>query len=136
MLPVLAVARAQVPDAGERAGRNRRRQRTGEDEARRDAPHKIIQCGTAGNIAPHYAETIGKRALDDGPAMAEPLAFGNSAAARAIEPNGMDLIKVGHGAVRVRQIAEFRERQPTAPSTSWSVDLGSPHGFDIIRSSE
>ena len=78
----LGLALLQVADRGQRAGRQRRRQRGREDEAGRVAAQEIDQRGRAGDIAAHHAERLGQRALDHRRPVRDAVALGDAAAAR------------------------------------------------------
>ena len=88
-----------------------RRQRGGEDEARGGAAQRIDQRGRAGDIAAHGAEGLAERALDDGQAVAStPSRSAMPPPRGAVEPDGMDLVEIGHGAVALGQIADRGDR--------------------------
>ena len=61
------LARLEVPHAGERAGRDARRQGGREDEARREAADDSRPAPRrTGDVAAHHAEGLGERPLDHG----------------------------------------------------------------------
>ena len=107
-------AHLQMPDAGQRAGGDRRRQRGGEDEAGGKAADEIADRGRCRDIAADHAERLRQRAFDHGQAMAHALAVGDAAAVRAVETDAMHLVEIGHGVVGVRDVAEFRDRRDVA----------------------
>ena len=90
------------------------RQGRGEDEAGRKAAHEVAERGRGRDIAADDAEGLRQRAFDHGQPVAEALALGDAAAARAIEADGMNLVEIGHGAVRVRDVAELGDRRDVA----------------------
>src|SRR5205809_1795380 len=96
-----------MADAGERAGGDGRRQRGGKDEPRSVAAQKIDQRRRAGDIAADRAEGFAERPLDDGRAVHDPVALGNTAAARAVEAYRMHLVEVSHRAELVRDVAQL-----------------------------
>src|ERR1700722_878678 len=98
-----------MPNARQGGGSHRWRQRAREDEARREAPHKIAQRRAAGDITAHHAETFGESALNYRQTIAETFAFRDPATARAVEADRVYLVEISHGAVRIRSIAEFRD---------------------------
>jgi hypothetical protein len=79
-----------------------------EDEARRIGADRIDDLGLAGDIAAEAAERLGERAFEHVDAMHDAVAFGDAAAARAVHADRMDLIDIGHGAVLLGEIADFR----------------------------
>src|SRR5260370_11560619 len=96
--------------AGERTGRKDGRERCREDEARGAASDEIDQGGAAGDVTAHDAKRLTERSLNDGEAVHDAVALGNAAAARAVEPDGMNLIEIGHGAMAVGDVAELGDR--------------------------
>src|ERR1700721_3545776 len=104
----------KMPTACQGGGRDRWRQRAGEDEARSEASHKVTQRRAAGDVTAHHAETLGERTLDHGQTIAEAFAFCDPAAARAIEADRVHLVDICHGTVRVRATAESPNRTKAA----------------------
>ena len=107
-------ARLEVADAGERAGRHCRRQGRGEDEAGGEAAHEVAQRGRGRDVAADDAEGLCQRAFDHGQPVAQAFALGDAAAARAVEADGMDLVEIGHRAVRFGDVAELGDRRDVA----------------------
>ena len=110
-----SVARClEVADAGERAGDQHRRQRGGEDEARRIAADAVDDRRVGGDIAAHHAERLAQRALDDRHPVGDPVALRNAAAARAVHADRMDLVEIGQRAVAVGEVADRGDRGDVA----------------------
>ena len=80
----------------------------------RKAAHEIAQRGRARDIAADHAERLGQRALDHGEPVAQAFALGDAAAARAVEADRVHLVEIGHGAMRVGDVAKFRDRRDVA----------------------
>src|SRR5690348_1650557 len=115
LVPLAQLLRSlDVADAGDRAGADRGRQGGGEDEARSVATKEIDHRRRARDIAADEAESLGERALDDIDALADPVALGNAAAMRAIEPDRMYLIEIGHGTEALRHVADLADRRDVA----------------------
>ena len=76
----------QMPDRGGRRRADRRRQRGGEDEARRIGAHSVDQRTRAGDVAAETAERLGERALDHVDAARGAVALADAAAARPYMP--------------------------------------------------
>jgi len=104
----------QMTDAGQRPGRDRRWQRRGEYQVRREAANEIADCRGCRDIAADDAERLRKRALDHGQAMAQSVPVGDAAAPRTIETDAMNLISIGHGVVSLGDIAELLDRRDIA----------------------
>ena len=96
------------------AGRKRGRQRGREDEARREAAHVIAQGFGGRDIAAQHAVGFGERALDHCQPVAQAFALGDAAAARAIHADRMHFVEIGHGAIRVRHVAQFGDGRDVA----------------------
>src|SRR5215469_12911496 len=96
--------------AGERTGGDRRRQRTGKDEAWRMASNKIHERSRCSNIAADKPESLCERALYDGQSIGQPVSFGYSATPRAVKPDGVNLVQIGHGAIPLRDVAQLGQR--------------------------
>src|SRR5690606_36951030 len=101
-------------DAGDGAGGDRRRQGGGEDEAGSEGAHEVAQGGGGGDVAAHDAEGLAKGALDDGETVHQPFAFGDAAAARPVQADGMDLVEIGHGAVALGDVDDLGDRRDVA----------------------
>ena len=104
----LPVRGLQVADRGGRGRADRRRQRGGEDEARRIGAHGVDDLGLAGDIAAEAAERLGQRAFEHVDAVHDAVALGDAAAARAVHADRMHLVDIGHGAVALGEIADLR----------------------------
>ena len=110
----LPVRGFQMADRGRGSRADRRRQRGGEDEARRVGADGIDHFGAAGDIAAEAAEGLGEGAFENIDAMHDAVAFGNAAAARAVHADRMNFIDIGHGAVALGEVADFGERRDVA----------------------
>src|SRR5262245_39323915 len=88
-----------VSDAGQGACGDRRRQRSREDETRRVGADRIADVALSGNVAAHDAEALRKCAVDDVNAVDDPVALGQTTAARPVEADRVHLVEVGESAV-------------------------------------
>ena len=109
-------ARLQVADAGDRAGGDGRRQRGGEDEARRIGADGVAEVREGGDVAAHDAEALGQRAVDDVDAMHDAVALGEAAAARPVEADRMHLVEIGERAVCFARGRRWRRSGAIWPS--------------------
>ena len=75
---------------------------------------KSISARGAGDVAADDAEGLAERALDQRDAVHQPALLGNAAAARAVEPDRMDLVEVGHRAVLLGDIEDLADRGDVA----------------------
>ena len=82
-----------------------RRQCRGKDEAGRKASHEVAERGRGRDVAADDAEGLRQRAFDHGEPVAQAFALGDAAAARPVETDSVYLVEVGHGAVRVSDVA-------------------------------
>ena len=103
-----------MADRGQRAGGDGRRQRGGEDEARRVGADRVAAGGARGDVAAHHAEGLGQRAVDDVDAVHDAVAFGDAAAARAVQADGMHLVEIGQRAVLLGEVADRVDRRDVA----------------------
>ena len=69
-------------------------------KARRVAANEIDESRRTRDIAAHHAERLGERPLDDRQAVHQPVALGDAAAMCAVKADSMDLVEIGHCAVR------------------------------------
>ena len=97
----------QVTDRGQRTCSKSRGQGGGEDKAGGMAANEVTERGRGGDITTHDAEGLAQRTLDDGQAIHQPFTLGDTATARAIHANRMDLVQIGHGIVLVGQITNL-----------------------------
>ena len=104
----------QMPHAGKRPGGDGGRQGRRKDKARGEAAHKIAQRGRRGDIAADDAEGLRQCPFDHRQPMTDAEAPGNPAAARAVEPDRMDLVEIGHGAKGLGRVAQFGNRRDVA----------------------
>ena len=109
-----ACERLQMADGCGGGGGDGRRQRRGEDEARRIGAHGIDHRAGAGDVAAERAERLGQRAFDDVDAVGQPFAFGDAAAARSVHADGMDLVDIGHGVVALGEVDDLPDRRDVA----------------------
>ncbi len=92
------------PTDGRRgAGRDRRRQRGGEDEARGIEADGVDQVGIAGDVASHHADGLAQRALDDVYLAHHAVALGHARAPRSIHADRVHFVDVGQGAIGLGQ---------------------------------
>src|SRR5258706_7860402 len=96
-----------MTDASDGTGSNRRRQRRRENEAGCEAADEVAKRSRSGDIPANDPESLCQGAFDDGQSVAQPLAFGDSAAVWAVKPDRMNFIEVGHGAISIGHIAEL-----------------------------
>ena len=68
---------------------------------------KINDCRGARDRTADCAERLAERALDHRRAVHDPVTFGSPAAARSVEPDGVNLVEIGHRAEAVGGIAQF-----------------------------
>ena len=106
--------RLEMLDGGGRRGADRRRQRGGEDEARRVGAHRVDQLGRAGDVAAEAAERLGQGTLDDINPMRRIVALGDAAAARAVHADRVHFVDIGHRVVFVGEIADRVDRRDVA----------------------
>ncbi len=104
----------EMRHAGRGTGGNGRRQRGGEDEARRIRPYGVSHLGACGDVAPHDAKGLAQRAVDDIDPAHQPVALGHPAAARPVHAHGMHLVEIGQRAEFVGQIADRADRAEIA----------------------
>src|SRR6185295_4808011 len=90
----LPVRGLEVTDRGGGGRADRRRQRGREDEARRVGADAVDDRGAAGDIAAEAAEGLGERAFEHVDAVHDAVALGDTAAARAVHADRMDLIDI------------------------------------------
>ena len=76
--------------------------------------NEVAHRRRAGDIAAHHTERLGQGALDHGEAVHQPLPLGDAAAARTVEPDGVDLVEIGHGAMLVGDVADLLDRRDIA----------------------
>src|SRR5215469_14948685 len=114
MAPAFGLALFQVPNAGERTGGECGRQRGRKDEPRRVAAQKIDERSRACDIAANHAKRLAERALDYRRAVHDPVALSDAAAPRAVEPDGMHLVEIGHRAKALSDVAQFADRSDVA----------------------
>ena len=76
-----------------------------ENKPRGVAAQKIDQRRRARDIAANHPKGLAEGALDQFRSVHDPVAFGNPAAAWAIEPDGMHLVEIGHRAIAVSDVA-------------------------------
>src|SRR5271157_4677873 len=96
-----------MPHAGKRACRNGGGQCAREDKPRRVASKKIDERSRRGDISANESERFGKSSLYDCHAVGKPIPFGDSAAMRAVEPDCMDFVEIGHSTVSLCDIAQL-----------------------------
>ncbi len=106
----LPVRGLEVADRGRCGRTDRGRQRRREDEARSVGADRVDDLGIAGDVAAEAAEGLGERAFQHVDAMHDAVALGNTAAARTVHADRMDLVDIGHGAVFLGEIADLCER--------------------------
>ena len=111
MALALPVRLLQVPDRRDDARADRRRQRGGEDEARRIGAHRVDHVLARRDVAAEAAERLGERAFEHVDAMHLPFARADAAAARAVHADRMHLVAIGHRAVLSR-----RDRRSPSPA--------------------
>ena len=104
----LAAAVLEMPHAGQRAGRENRRQRCGENEAWGMRSNGIDAWRRGGDVAAHHAESLGKRSLDHVDAVGDLVAFRDATAMSAVHAHGMHLVKIGQCAIPLGEIANGR----------------------------
>ena len=96
-----------MTDRSRRRGADRRRQRGGEDEARRIGAHRVAERRIRRDIAAETAEGLAERALDHVELGHDAVALGDAAAAPAIHADRMHFVEIGHGAVTFRRDAQI-----------------------------
>jgi hypothetical protein len=124
MARAFGLALFQVADCGERAGRDRRRQRRREYEPGGVAAHKIDERRRARDIAADHPEGLAESALDHRRAVHNPVAFGDPAAVCSVEPDRMHLVEIGHRAKAIGDVAQFADRGDVAVHRSGGVGRG------------
>lgn len=95
----LGTAGLEVLDAGQAAGGDRRRQRSGEDETHGEGTHGIDDHLGRGDIAADHTDGLGHGALDDVHLVRHAQLGGDTGAARAVHAHRMHLVEVGEGVV-------------------------------------
>ena len=114
MALALPARRLQMLDRSRCGGADRRRQRRGEDEARRIGADRVAQRAVGRDIAAEPAERLAERALDHVDAGHRVVALGDAAAARPVKADRVDLVEIGHGAVALGEIADRMDRRDVA----------------------
>ena len=107
----LDVARLEMAHAREGARGDRGRYRRGEDEPGGMGADEVDERGGARDVAAHHPERLGEGALDHRDPIHHPLARRDAGAARAVHPDRVYLVQVGHCAVTVREVAHRRDRR-------------------------
>ena len=90
------------------------RQRGGEDEAAGKGADEVDEPGRAGDEAADDAEGLAERALDNVDAAHQALALGDTAAARAVHADGMDLVQIGQRTVPFGDVEDRGDRRDVA----------------------
>src|ERR1700757_4100507 len=103
-----------MADRGQSTRGDRRRQGGCEDKAWRVTAQKIDEHRRAGNVAADRTEGFPERALDHGRAVHDPIALGDAAAAWPVEPDRVHLVKIGHRAKTLGDVANFADRGDVA----------------------
>ena len=85
-----------------------------EDEPAGKGADKVTQRSRSRDVAAHAAERLAERAFNEGDAIGQPFALRYTAAAPAIEPHGMHLIEIGHGAVLFGHLNNLAHRADIA----------------------
>src|SRR6516225_6725690 len=111
MLSAELVMGAHVSHARERGGDNWWRQRCRQNETRCEAAHRINKPGRCRYVPSHAAKGLSERPLDYREPVGLAIALGHPAAVSAIEPDGMHLIEISHGAVFVGEVTNSRNRR-------------------------
>src|SRR6516162_9434091 len=106
----LDVTALQVTDCCDGPRHQRRRQGGRKNKTGCMAANIIDQGSGAGDIASHDTERLGERALDHGRTARYTVSLGDAGAARAVEPDRMHLVEVGH--------------RPNASATSHNSAIG------------
>ena len=70
---------------------------------------KINDCRGARDRTADCAERLAERALDHRRAVHDPVTFGSPAAARSVEPDGVNLVEIGHRAEALGYVAQFAD---------------------------
>src|SRR5690606_28244818 len=86
----------EMPDRGQRPCRDGGGQGSGEDEARGEGAEEIAEVGRAGDVAADDAEGLAERALDQRYPVHQAEFLGDAAAPRPVEPDGVNLVEIGH----------------------------------------
>src|SRR5439155_22521224 len=74
-----------------------------EDEAGGVGADRVDEVGVGGDVAAHHTERLAEGALDDVDLIGRAVALGDTAAAQAVEADGVDFVEVGDGAVLLGQ---------------------------------
>src|SRR3954466_9268565 len=77
------------------------------NKARRVAADDVDDRGRAGDVAPHDAERLAERRLDQSDAMGDTLALGDAGTMRAVHPDRVHLVEVGQRPVALRDVADL-----------------------------
>src|SRR5215831_17909681 len=83
-------------------------------KARRVTAQKIDEGGRPRNIPADHAKGLAEGALDHRWAVHDPVALGDTAAAGAVEPDGVHLVEIGHRAVAIGDVAQLADRGDVA----------------------
>ena len=68
----------------------------------------------AGDVAAHAAERLGQGTLDHVEVLRHAARLGNAAAGRPVDPDGMHLVEIGHGAVAPGELDHAFDRTDVA----------------------
>src|SRR5258706_2623587 len=99
-----------MPDGSERAGGQRRRERSRKDKAGSKRADEIDDVAVSGNVTAHDTESLCERAFDDVDTVHGTIACGNARTAGSVETDAMNFVEVSERAVFLRQIANRRDR--------------------------
>src|ERR1700722_16273311 len=99
-----------MPHRRSRCGADWWRQRGGKDEPGSIRSECVHQIGTSSNVSAEAPESLGERAFDDINPMHRAITRHHPCSARAIHPDGVDLVAISQGVVALSDIAEAANR--------------------------
>src|SRR6267378_3612381 len=100
------IRRFQVTDGGGGSSADGRRQGGRKDESRRIGTHRVDQGAAPRNVSAHAAECLGERAFQHVNPVHHAVALRYAGATRAVHADGVHLVRIGHGAIALSQIAD------------------------------